>query len=105
MSTQGRLTRALNKQYEIHMALSKSHPDPATREIFRSMAMYTQAHRQLLDMMHAQEREAELAGPGPDRRALLAMRRNTQRNLNDVIRNSHQLASILQRGRTAQGRM
>jgi hypothetical protein len=97
------LTRALNTQYKGHIALSKSHPDPATREIFRSMAMYTQAHRQLLDLMQAQTREAELAGPGPNRRAILAMRRNTQRNLNDVIRNSHQLTSILQRGRVAHG--
>jgi len=61
--------------------------------------MYTRAHRQLLDLMNAQSRQAELAGPGSNRRAILAMRRNTQRNVDDVIRDSELLAHILRRRR------
>lgn len=89
-----KMVRMLDDQIARHTMLSKSHQDPASREISRSMVMYGQAHKSLLATMQELAREARMSPPGPTREAFIEMQRNTQRNLQNVVRDIRKLALI-----------
>ena len=84
----------LDDQIARHTLLAESHVDPASREISRSMVMYGQAHKSLLGLMQELAREARKTPPGPTREAFVEMQRNTQRNLQNVVRDIRKLALI-----------